>query len=110
MLNRYIIDELKELMDDFPAVAIIGPRQAGKTTLVKEMAKYLKGEIIYLDLENPRDEAKLNDPVLFFETHQDKCVILDEIQRNKKLFPILRSMIDLDRRPSRFLLLGSYSR
>lgn len=109
MLNRYIIEELKELMDDFPAVAIVGPRQAGKTTLVKEMTKHLKGEIIYLDLENPRDEAKLTDPVLFFETHQDKCVILDEIQRNKNLFPILRSMIDLDRRPSRFLLLGSAS-
>ncbi len=109
MLYRYIIAELKELIEDFPAIAIIGPRQVGKTTLVKELTGHLNRDMIYIDLENPRDEAKLNDPVLFFETHLNKCIVIDEIQRNKKLFPILRSMIDLDRRPGRFLLLGSAS-
>ena len=109
MIRRYCMNELVELLHEFPSVAIIGPRQVGKTTLAKLLSKELNKAILYVDLENPRDENKLQDPVLFFEGNQDKCIILDEIQRKKELFPILRSMIDEDRRPARFILLGSAS-
>lgn len=109
MIKRNAFSEIIELLTFFPAVGIIGPRQVGKTTLVKQISTYLEKPTIYLDLENPRDSAKLNDPVLFFENNIDKCIIIDEIQRQKSLFPILRSMIDLRRIPARFIILGSAS-
>lgn len=109
MIHRFGTKDLIEILQDFPAVAIVGPRQVGKTTLAKLLANQLDKELVYVDLENPRDELKLQDPVLFFEANEDKCVVLDEIQRKKELFPILRSMIDRNRQPSRFILLGSAS-
>jgi len=109
MITRLVLDELVELLSEFPALAIVGPRQVGKTTLVKLLQKHIDAEIIYIDLENPRHEIKLNDPVLFFENNEDKCIVLDEIQRRKDLFPILRAMIDQNRKPARFILLGSAS-
>lgn len=96
-----------ELLGFFPVVAIVGPRQVGKTTLAKDLLTRIGREAVYLDLENPEDEAKLTDPVLFFKTNIDRCVVLDEIQRMPQLFPILRSMVDMQRQPARFLLLGS---
>jgi predicted AAA+ superfamily ATPase len=109
MIERFIEKELVEILGEFPAIAIIGPRQVGKTTLAKTIGKLLSKEVLYVDLENPRDENKLADPVLFFENNEDKCVVLDEVQRRKDLFPILRSMIDQNRKPARFILLGSAS-
>lgn len=109
MIHRFGTKDLIEILQDFPAVAIVGPRQVGKTTLAKLLANQLDKELVYVDLENPRDELKLQDSVLFFEANEDKCVVLDEIQRKKELFPILRSMIDRNRQPSRFILLGSAS-
>lgn len=109
MIQRNILKYVIELLSEFPAVAITGPRQAGKTTLIKSISKILPVNCLYIDLENPRDEIKLSDPVLFFENNQDKCIIIDEVQRRKDLFPILRAMIDQDRRPARFLLSGSAS-
>jgi uncharacterized protein len=109
MINRFGTKDLIELLQEFPAIAIVGPRQVGKTTLAKLLAENIQKEIVYVDLENPRDESKLQDPVLFFEANEDKCVVLDEIQRRKELFPILRSMIDKNRQPARFILLGSAS-
>lgn len=109
MIKRNIYSTIIELLSFFPAVGIIGPRQVGKTTLAKEISNQLKSSLVYLDLENPRDLAKLADPVLFFENNIDSCIILDEIQREKSLFPILRSMIDLKRVPARFIILGSAS-
>src|SRR5690606_4863678 len=101
MIERIIEQELVEILGEFPAIAIIGPRQVGKTTLAKTLGKLLLKEVLYVDLENPRDENKLADPVLFFENNEDKCVVLDEVQRRKDLFPILRSMIDQNRKPAR---------
>lgn len=109
MIKRFIENKVAKSLKHFPAVAIIGPRQVGKTTLAKSIGKLIKKETIYIDLENPRDLVKIQDPVLYFEANQDKCIILDEIQRNPELFPILRSMIDLNRVAGRFILLGSAS-
>lgn len=100
---------LTGLLDDFPAVAITGARQVGKTTLAKIIAEE-KGEISeYLDMESPRDIARLQEAELFFERNQEKLIILDEIQRMPQLFPTLRAVIDKHRSPGRFLLLGSAS-
>lgn len=107
MLTRHAQSDLLELLGFFPVVAIVGPRQVGKTTLAKEMLSQMGRESIYLDLENPEDAAKLTDPVLFLKSHSNQCVVLDEIQRMPQLFPVLRSMVDLQREPARFLLLGS---
>lgn len=101
--------ELVETFQYFPVLGIVGPRQVGKTTLAKFLATKIEREVLYVDLENPSDTAKLTDPVLFFENNKEKCVILDEIQREPSLFPILRSMVDAHRVPGRFLLLGSAS-
>ncbi|MFH2096772.1 MAG: ATP-binding protein [Bacteroidota bacterium] len=109
MIKRRITADLLELAESFPALGIIGPRQVGKTTLAKEIIKNLNKHSVYLDLENPRDIAKINDPVLFFESNLDRLIVLDEVQRIPDLFPVLRAMIDLKRVPSRFILLGSAS-
>jgi len=107
MLTRHAQSDVLELLGFFPVVGIVGPRQVGKTTLAKEMLSQMGRESIYLDLENPEDAAKLTDPVLFLKSHSNQCVVLDEIQRMPQLFPVLRSMVDLQREPARFLLLGS---
>jgi len=109
MITRYIFDELLEILNEFPVLGIVGPRQVGKTTVAKLLLKEVKKETILLDLENPRDLAKLTDPMLFFENNQDKCIIIDEVQIKKDLFPIIRAAIDLKRESSRFILLGSAS-
>jgi predicted AAA+ superfamily ATPase len=94
-----------------PAVALLGPRQAGKTTLALEVAKARPA--VYLDLESEADRAKLSEPELYLPQHEDKLVILDEIQRTPQLFRSLRGLIDAGRRrgrgKGRFLVLGSAS-
>ena len=109
MIERQIIPELLDSMSYFPVLGLVGPRQVGKTTLAKYVSDKVGKESVYIDLENPRDIAKLSDPNLFFELNEDKCVILDEIQRQPELFVILRSMVDRNRIPGRFLILGSAS-
>jgi len=108
-IKRSIEDRLLMLLGHFPAVAILGPRQAGKTTLVKEIRKQLSKESIYLDLENPADLGVLDHPVEFLNSVSNKTVIIDEIQRKPDLFPVLRAVIDSNRVNSRFILLGSAS-
>jgi predicted AAA+ superfamily ATPase len=90
-------------------VGILGARQVGKTTLVKEMVSELSREVSYIDLESTTDLRKLTDPELFFKNNEDKCIIIDEIQRRKDLFPLLRSVIDNKIEPARFIILGSAS-
>ena len=109
MVERYIFKDLLEIIEEFPVVGIVGPRQVGKTTLAKLLFKQIKKETIFLDLENPRDASKLTDPLLFFENNQTKCIIIDEVQINKELFPIIRTVVDQQREPGRFILLGSAS-
>lgn len=108
-IQRSIEDKMLLLLGHFPAVAVLGPRQAGKTTLVKEIRKRLTTESVYLDLENPADLGALNHPIEFFHSVLHKTVIIDEIQRRPDLFPILRSVIDKNRENGRLILLGSAS-
>lgn len=109
MIPRFITNNLLETISYFPVTGIIGPRQVGKTTLAKFLIQKTEKDSVYIDLENPMDSAKLTDPILFFNRNQDKCVVLDEIQRAPELFPILRSMVDNKRIPGRFIILGSAS-
>jgi predicted AAA+ superfamily ATPase len=102
---------VRQRLELFPAVALLGPRQVGKTTLALQLAKTLPS--LYLDLESTADRARLAEPVLFLERHADKLVILDEVQRLPELFAELRGLIDAGLRRGqgngRFLLLGSAS-
>lgn len=108
-ITRTAEKDILRLLSHFPAVAIVGPRQVGKTSLAQHIAAESTRPTLYLDLENPRDLNKLSDPFLFLEPLQEQTVILDEIQRVPDLFPILRGLIDQHRVPNRFILLGSAS-
>ncbi len=74
-IYRNITSNVVDLIHHFPVVGIIGPRQVGKTTLVKELIDHIDKECIYLDLELPEDFSKLSDPQIYLEQHEDKCVI-----------------------------------
>ncbi|MDD2550087.1 MAG: ATP-binding protein [Bacteroidales bacterium] len=100
---------LKVNLDIFPAVTILGPRQCGKSTLVKMLSNDLPN-LLYLDLQNRNDLAKLSEPDLFFQANRNKTICLDEIQLIPNLFSVLRSEIDSNRQNGRFILLGSASR
>ena len=111
MIPRRLVSALTTALAEAPAVALLGPRQVGKTTLALELAK--KRPAVYLDLESEADRAKLSEPELYLAQHADKLVILDEIQRTPQLFSSLRGLIDAGRRrgqgKGRFLVLGSAS-
>ena len=111
MIARRLHHTLRQRLDAFPAVALLGPRQVGKTTLALEVAQERKA--VYLDLESAADRGKLADPELYLASHEDKLVILDEVHRLPDLFQSLRGLIDQGRRrgrrTGRFLLLGSAS-
>lgn len=113
MIPRIAKEEIDELLADFPAVGVLGPRQIGKTTLAELVAESLDPKPIYLDLENPLDLAKLNEPEAYFEAHKGNLIILDEVHRVPELFPVLRGVIDRRRREGlrtgQFLILGSAS-
>jgi len=111
MIERPLQSLLQKCLENSPAVALLGSRQVGKTTLAKCLK--LEKPTHYLDLERPSDVAKLTDPELYLSQFAGQLVILDEIQRVPHLFPILRSLIDERRqageRSAQFLLLGSAS-
>jgi len=113
MIVRNASRDIEEILQEFPAVAILGPRQVGKTTLALDIAGSFTPKPIYLDLEDPADLAKLEDPADFLERYKGVLVILDEIQRVPELFPALRGIIDRRRREgyrvAQFLILGSAS-
>lgn len=111
MIPRRAFAQTRDLLKRFPAVALVGARQVGKTTLAQACGQELDG--IYLDLESQRDLRKLSDPEDYLSEREQRLVILDEIQRVPDLFPSLRGLIDEGRKKGkttgRFLLLGSAS-
>ncbi len=109
IVDRTVQIELEESLEEFPVVALLGPRQCGKSTLAKRLLS-LKPNTVYLDLESPRDLAKLQEPELFFLQHQGELICLDEIQRLPEVFPVIRSIVDRNRSNAQFLILGSASR
>ncbi|MFY7940670.1 MAG: ATP-binding protein [Burkholderiaceae bacterium] len=108
MFQRKSALEIRHQLGLSPAVAILGARQIGKTTLAKQIAAEFP-DSIYLDLENAQARAKLDQADVFFEANRHRLVVLDEIQNAPELFSTMRGEIDADRRPGRFLILGSAS-
>ncbi|MDP2088613.1 MAG: ATP-binding protein [Flavobacteriaceae bacterium] len=108
-IKRKAEDIVCQYLKIFPVVAVLGPRQCGKSTLVKSLTKNWS-DSLYLDLQNDADLSKLNQPILFFESNADKIICLDEIQLAPDLFSVLRSVVDKNRQNGKFILLGSASR
>ncbi len=115
--HRAITPQLAQLLQEFPAVVLLGPRQVGKTTLARQWvdgsSSASKAPAIYLDLELPSARRQLEDAESFFAAHHHQLVVLDEVQRVPELFATLRAVIDQRRRggeaAEQFLLLGSAS-
>jgi len=107
MIKRQLQSDVEQSLTAFPAVGLVGPRQVGKTTLARAIAAASPGEVLYLDLEAPDDLAKLGNAEFFLSQYEDRLVLIDEAQRMPELFPLLRVLIDRNRRPGRFLILGS---
>lgn len=108
IVKRDIEKQLRNNYKIFPVTAILGPRQCGKTTFVKNYANNNINNFIYLDIEKPTDYNKLQNAQFYFEQNKDKCIIIDEIQRKPDLFPIIRSFAD-ENKKSKFIILGSAS-
>lgn len=110
MIKRDIENILLKYINNFPVVGVIGPRQVGKTTLVKAISEQLRNKpVLYLDLEKPFDIELLKNPETLFSQNIEKTIIIDEIQHKPELFPIIRSLVDIKRENGRFIILGSAS-
>lgn len=116
MIPRRLSPLVLRRLAEFPAVGLLGPRQVGKSTLAQSIAQEVSGRTRqpdYLDLENPADQAKLEDAGAFLRARFDRLVVIDEVQRAPGLFQVLRGVIDDNIRAGRetgqFLLLGSAS-
>jgi predicted AAA+ superfamily ATPase len=112
MIARSVTPSIEHSLTEQAAVAIIGPRQVGKTTLAREIADKRPGSL-YLDLEAREDRDRLAEPALFLRQYENSLVVFDEIHRAPELFSSLRGIIDQGRRTGhgkgRFLILGSAS-
>ncbi len=107
MILRRRSQIVRARLDQFPVVAVLGPRQAGKTTLASTISQERVG--LYLDLEDTSDREKLTESALYLSGYQEDLVIIDEVQRAPELFQTLRVLIDKGHRQGRFLLLGPAS-
>ena len=108
MFDRRLLADLRLRLAQQPAAVLLGPRQVGKTTLARALADEFPGAVM-LDLERESDRNRLAQPEAFFARHRGQLVVLDEVQAVPEVFAALRPEIDADRRPGRFLLLGSAS-
>jgi hypothetical protein len=109
MVDRHdALAQLRALLRRNPVVALLGARQVGKSTLSRQLAAGWKGTVTVFDLEDPRDVARLADPMLALADLRG-LVILDEVQRRPELFPALRVLADRTPVRTRFLVLGSTS-
>ena len=110
LFYRFIHSEVQGRLKNNPAVAILGPRQVGKSTLAREFITK-KYKNLYLDLESPKDLLKISDPYSFLSQYTDRLVIIDEIQKKPELFQVLRVLIDKNKQKTgKYLILGSASK
>ncbi|MEZ4684954.1 MAG: ATP-binding protein [Bacteroidia bacterium] len=109
MFKRHLGDKILRDLKCSPVVGIVGSRQVGKTTLAKHLQSNISKETLYLDLELQSDWQKLEDAERYLKRHEDKCIIIDEVQLKPTVFPLLRALVDQKREPARFILLGSAS-
>lgn len=110
MIKRTQTENIQSLLKQFPAVAILGARQTGKTTIARQIRSTSEGSVLYLDLEMDSHLRRIEyDAELYLSQHKDSLVIIDEIQRKPQLFALLRALIDEHRVSGRFLILGSSS-
>ena len=111
MIVRHAETTVRQKLARIPAVVLLGPRQVGKTTLARQIARDWPGGAVYLDLERPADRLRLEEADSYLRAQQGKLVILDEIHRAPGVFEVLRGIIDDNRqagqRNGQFLLLGS---
>ncbi|MBN1578117.1 MAG: ATP-binding protein [Chitinispirillaceae bacterium] len=105
---RTVAIDIKKSLTEIPVTALLGPRQCGKTTLVKMLLPE-DSSLMYLDLERPDDKRLLSDPQSFFRLHRDRLLCLDEIQRAPEIFSVMRAEVDEAEVNGRFLILGSAS-
>lgn len=105
--RSYFLDQIKFQYKIHSVCGLLGPRQVGKTTLAKQYAQHFPN-VQFIDLENPIDLARLDNPMLTLSSLADSLVVIDEIQRRPELFPVLRVLVD--EQPRKFLILGSASR
>ena len=114
MVYRILHKSLTNALNAMPVVALLGPRQVGKTTLALEFAKSTRKKTAYLDLELDTDQAKLSDPEAYLRRFANTLLIIDEVQRQPDIFRLLRGLVDARKREGektgQFLLLGSASR
>ena len=108
-IHRHLEPSVLKAIQNFPVTAVTGPRQCGKSTLVKHLIEAYPNSI-YLDLERPSDLRKLEDAEWFLTSQKEKLICIDEIQRMPELFPLIRSLVDEWNRSGCFLILGSASR
>lgn len=111
MQRSYYISQIEAQFRAHPVCGLLGPRQVGKITLAHEYIKqHDVKKVAFFDLENPRDLAKLDNPMLLFEALSDHLIVIDEIQLRPELFPVLRVLVDEHDKKRKFLILGSASR
>ena len=109
IIKRDIEKKVQIYCKIFPVIAILGPRQCGKTTFVKFFAEKKIDSYVYIDLEKITDYNKLQNAQFYFNQNKNKCIIIDEIQRKPELFPIIRSIVDENKQNCKFIVLGSAS-
>jgi len=109
LIERKIRADIERSLKEYPVVGIVGSRQTGKTTLAKQIKSAFKSKSIYLDMELPSDLNKLRDAEIYLNQYSDDLVIIDEIQCQPSLFPLIRALVDKNRKAGRFLILGSAS-
>lgn len=107
--KRLAEQKIKDSVKHYPVTALLGPRQCGKSTTIKELFSGYPG-FVYIDLEKPSDMRKLDEAEWYFSSQRGKLICLDEIQRKPELFPLIRSMVDEWGGNGHFLILGSVSR
>lgn len=114
MIERKIKTKVLKALQTTPVVALLGPRQIGKTTLAKQILQESDKDASYLDLDNEIDLGKLSQKQLFLSGFKNKLLIIDEVQNKPDLFPVMRSLIDERRQENEmgghFFILGSASR